>query len=256
MLGKEALETLIGRELLYQESIKSGIAVRDADVEAEIATLKGRFPDDGQFEVSLRKLNLTREGLASQIRRGIAIQALIEARFKEGLKIREQELRAHYELHSDEYAQPPRIHLKHILVKPGETVTSSGAVPARTRIEGLRRRIVAGEDFSLVARESDDTSSREKGGDLGFFVPGQLEKGMDTVAFSMAVGQVSDVVEDRFGLHLLMVTERAARTVPPFEDVRERVERQVRQERLLAEVTPYVKRLRDTARIEIRLAGE
>jgi parvulin-like peptidyl-prolyl isomerase len=145
--------------------------------------------------------------------------------------------------------------LSHILVKPGPPITVSGTTSARKKIEGLQRRIVQGEDFTLLVKESDDIESSEKGGDLGYFTPGQLGKKMEEAAFSLAAGQVSTIIEDRFGYHILKVTEHRPKSVLPFEEVRERAVKQLQRERMLAEVNPYLKRLRDAARVEIHLAS-
>ena len=253
---KEALDTLIGRELLYQESLREGIRIKDADVEAEIVTLRSQFPDEEGFNASLVKLALSRAALMLQIKRGMAIQALIDSRYGAKMVVTEVEARNYYDLHQDDYSRPVQVRLSHILVKPGTVVTGSGKTPAHAKIEDLQRRISQGEDFALLAGESDDASSSSKGGDLGYFTPGQLGKRLEETAFSLGVAQVSSVVEDRFGFHLLKVTERRPKTVLPFEEVRERVSKQLQRERVLAEVTPYLKRLRETARVEIYLDGE
>lgn len=256
MTGKEALETLISRELLYQESLRSGIVVNEADVAAEISGLQARFPSEDQFIDSLKKLDLSRDALAAQIRRGKAIQALIDARFGKRVPPGEHEMRSYYDIHRESYAQPVQIRLSHILVKKDTVVGTAGMTTPRARIDELYRRISAGEEFAVVARESDDAGSRERGGDLGYYRPGELEKGLEATAFSLTVGQVSAVVEDRFGLHILKVTERRSKIHRPFDDVREQIAGQITQERLMADLAPYLKRLRDTARVQIHLAGE
>ena len=253
---KEALDTLIGRELLYQESLRAGIRIKDAEVEAEIAKLRGQFPGEEEFNASLGKLALTRVEIMTQIKRGMAIQSLIDSRYSAKMLVTELEARNYYDLHQDAYSQPVQVRLSHILVKPGTQVTVSGTTPARKKIEGLQRRIVQGEDFVLLAKESDDSESSTKGGDLGYFTPGQLGKKLEEAAFSLAVGQVSAIIEDRFGYHILKVTERRPKTVLPFDQVREKVSKQLQRERILAAVTPYLKQLRTAAAVEIHLAGE
>jgi parvulin-like peptidyl-prolyl isomerase len=252
---KESLETLIGRELLYQESLLAGISVKDAEVDAEFSRLRGKFPNEVDFIASLGKLDLSKEAIKLQILRGMAIQALLDSRFGSKMVVTEIEAHNYYEKNQDTYIQPAQVRLSHILVKTGPPITVSGTTPARKKIEDLQRRIVQGEDFALSAKESDDSESSEKGGDLGYFTPGQLSKKMEDAAFSLAAGQVSPIIEDRFGYHILKVTEHRPKTVLPFEEVRERAVKQLQRERMLAEVNPYLKRLREAARVEIHLAS-
>jgi parvulin-like peptidyl-prolyl isomerase len=253
---KEALDTLIGRELLYQESLREGIKIEDTAVDAEIAKLRGQFSGEEEFNASLGKLNLTRAAVVAQIKRGMAIQALIDARYSAKMIVTEGEARNYYIKNQDAYSQPVQVRLSHILVKAGVVVNSSGKTSARTKIEDVHRRISQGEDFALLAKESDDSKSSKIGGDLGYFTPGQLGKQMEAAAFSLEVGQVSTIVEDRFGYHILKVTERRPKGVLPFEDVREKISKQLQRDRMLAEVTPYLKRLRTSATVEIHLTGE
>jgi peptidyl-prolyl cis-trans isomerase C len=253
---KEALETLIGRELLYQESLREGFTVRGIDVDAEVEKLRKEFSSEEDFNTSLGKLDLSKEAIRSQIRRGMAIQALIDSKFSAKTAVTESQARNYYDNHQDLYIQPAQVRLSHILVKFGALVSNSGTTTARDMIEDIRRRLSQGEDFALLARESDDSRSNTIGGDLGYFMSGQLEKNMETAAFSLEVGQISSIVEDNFGYHILKVTERRPQSVFPFDTVKERISKQLQRERIFNEVAPYLKRLRKAAAVEIHLTDE
>lgn len=246
MTKKEALETLVGRELLYQQSLKDGVSIPDADVQSEISTLRKQFPSEEDFNTSLEKLGLTKTAVEMQIKRGMAIQSMIDTRFGARTAVTESEVRTHYNSHQHDYLQSEQIRLSHILVKTG----------GRSRAEDLQGRLAQGEDFALLARESDDSTSSATGGDLGYFTQGQLGKVMEAAAFSLKPGQVSPIVEDRFGFHILKLTERRPKAVLPFEDVKEKISRQLQRERTLNQITPYLKRLREAARVELHLAAQ
>ena len=252
----EALETLIGRELLYQESLREGVSIKDADIEAEISKLRKQFSREEDFNASLGKLDLSRAAVMVQVRRGMAIKALIESKFSAKTTVKEGEARSYYDNHQDTYKQPEQVRLSHILVKYGTLVNSSGTTPARGKTEDFQRRIKQGEDFALLARESDDSKSSAIGGDLGWFTSSQLGKYMEAAIFSLEVGQASTIIEDRFGYHILKVTGRRPKMVLPFDDVRESISEQLQRERLFGELAPYLKRLRESAMVEIHLAGE
>lgn len=106
-----------------------------------------------------------------------------------------------------------QIRASHLLVKHRESRRPSSwkeSVITRTKpealelLQGYQRQIAAGEHTlsELAARESDCSSAR-KGGDLGFFKRGDMQKEFETAAFALDVGKVSDIVESASGYHLI-----------------------------------------------------
>lgn len=77
---------------------------------------------------------------------------------------------------------------------------------ALEEIGALRDRIKGGEDFAAVAAEISDCPSGQRGGDLGTFGRGQMVKPFEDAAFSMEVGETSDIIETDFGYHLIQRT--------------------------------------------------
>ncbi len=96
---------------------------------------------------------------------------------------------------------------------------------ARTKAEDVLKRARGGEDFSKLAKEfSTDPGSKDKGGDLGWFGPGQMDPTFEKAAFALQPGQISDIVETQFGYHIIKVDEKKTETKDgkPEEQVRAR----------------------------------
>jgi peptidyl-prolyl cis-trans isomerase SurA len=80
---------------------------------------------------------------------------------------------------------------------------------AREKLEALKKRIEAGEDFSTLARKySDDPASAADGGTLGFFKKKELVPEYEAAALKLEPGQLSKVIESQFGFHLIQLIER------------------------------------------------
>ena len=83
----------------------------------------------------------------------------------------------------------------------------------RSKAEDVLKRVRAGEDFAKLAKEfSTDPGSKEKGGDLGWFGHGQMVPEFEQAAFALKPGQVSDLVQTKFGYHIIKVDERKTET--------------------------------------------
>jgi foldase protein PrsA len=79
----------------------------------------------------------------------------------------------------------------------------------RSKAEDVLKRVRAGEDFAKLAKEfSTDTGSAEKGGDLGWFGHGQMVPEFEQAAFKLKPGEVSDIVETKYGYHIIKMDER------------------------------------------------
>lgn len=128
--------------------------------------------------------------------------------------VEEAEVRQSYEDHLNEYAVPEKRKASHILVKNGEQ--------AQQKVADIQARLEAGEDFASVAREtSEDPGSAEKGGDLGWVKAGDMVPEFEQALFSLARGDVSDVIESQFGYHIIRLADIQEATSQPYEEVKD-----------------------------------
>lgn len=138
-------------------------------------------------------------------------------------------------------AEAPR-EVSHILVTFGDDRTEQ---EARERLAEVQSKLDQGEDFATLAGEySDDSSSADNGGDLGAIQKGFFGDSFDDAAFSMDPGQVSQIVQTQYGLHLIKVT---GVDMPSFEDDRDALRQQVRLEQSQSLFNERVQQLTDDA---------
>ncbi|NOY89644.1 MAG: hypothetical protein GXP55_00445 [Deltaproteobacteria bacterium] len=126
----------------------------------------------------------------------------------------------------------PQVRAEHILIKASADASDEVKASARARAEALLARARAGENFEDLAREnSEDTGSARRGGDLGYNPHGRMVGPFDTAQFALDVGQISDIVETRFGYHIIKVVGKREGDVPEAEAKREIGERLYREAR-------------------------
>ena len=125
----------------------------------------------------------------------------------------ESDLRNLYDENADLYTNPERRRAQHILIESEDLANE------------LLSQIKEGADFAELAKaNSEDTSSSEEGGDLGFFEKELMGAEFDEVAFAMNIGDVSDVVETDYGFfHIIKLTDIEPETMQSFEMVEDRL---------------------------------
>ena len=123
-----------------------------------------------------------------------------------------------YKVQQSRFQQPERVHARHILVP-------LDAPNARTKAEDLRKQALAGADFAELAKKnSKDPGTAPKGGDLGLFARGKMIKPFEDAAFALTKpGDLTEVIETRFGFHVIQLVEKRAAGVQPFAEVKEQL---------------------------------
>ena len=152
--------------------------------------------------------------------------------------IGEEELAALYATE----APGTRVKARHILLTYPEEATDAQRDSVRALAEEIQARAESGEDFSALAAEySDDQSNAQQGGDLGWFERGEMVGPFEEAAFDLEVGDVSEVVETPYGLHVIKVDDREA---PSFDEVADDFRSQMISERRQASLDEYVESVR------------
>ncbi len=249
-IKKDVLKNLIGRELLYQTSQKHGIKVDEAAINNQLAMLKKRFPSEAEFNKVLSKNNLSEAALRAQLERNTAIKEFIDKQFVQKVTISDKESKAYYESNPEYFKQPEQVQASHILIKIDSEADESQKAQARKKIEKIQKRLQKGEDFAALAKESSQCPSKAKGGDLGYFQRGQMVPAFEQVAFALKPGAVSDIVETRFGYHLIKVIGKKPEITIPYKDVKDKLEQHLKREKIQKEATLYVEKLKKKAKVE------
>lgn len=156
----------------------------------------------------------------------------------------EEQLRQIYE----EQAAGAEVRARHILLSLDPGADAATADSVMEFAGGLRERILAGEDFAVLAGEfSQDPGTAAQGGDLGPFRRGQMVPAFDSAAFTLPPGEVSGPVRTGFGVHILQVDER---TQIPFEEARAQFEPQLKAGLVSQAEEAYLARVMSRAEME------
>jgi peptidyl-prolyl cis-trans isomerase D len=155
---------------------------------------------------------------------------LDQAELASQLEVDDAALRTFYEQERDLYTIPEARKVSHILIKTISGEEQGQLVDAEKRAKDIHGKIVAGGDFFKLAKEvSEDKLSAEKGGDLGFISPGDMDPSFEKALFALSVDGISDLVKTPQGYHILKLTEIKPEKTKSFDEAKMEVEKEYRQ---------------------------
>ena len=249
-LKDNILDSLIEREILYQQSQKAGIKITDQTIDDQLAAIKKRFPSETEYKNALGKMNLSEDEVKLQIMRGLYIRELIEQQISSKVVITDEESKAYYDKNPQMFKQPAQIKASHILIKVDAKADEAQKAEARKKIEEVQQKLKEGGDFAALAKEYSEGPSNAKGGDLGYFKRGQMVKPFEDAAQALKPNEVSDVVETRFGYHLIKVYDSKPEQTLAYADVKDKITQRMKQEKIEKEAVQYVDQLKKEAKLE------
>lgn len=246
----EIRDTLINRTLLLQQAQSAGIDVKDSAVAKALDEFKAAFNDETAYQKALTEMGFSEAMLKSQIEHGLTIKALIDKEVLQKVSVSDQQVRAYYDDNPNLFRKPEQVKASHILVQVPADAPETKQAEALAAIQALKRRLDNGENFAALAQENSDCPSKTKGGDLGFFGREQMVPPFSEAAFALQPGQTSDVVQTRFGYHLIRVTERQAEQTMAFNEVKEAISARLQQEQEGKMIDAYLEKLKEHADIK------
>jgi peptidyl-prolyl cis-trans isomerase D len=146
------------------------------------------------------------------------------------VQLTDDQLRAAYNTQMEQFRTPERVNVRHILIKttdkPKEEIPKLEA-KAKDLLQQLRN----GADFAKLAREnSEDPGSAVKGGELGWITRGQTVPNFESAAFTLKPKELSNVINTEYGYHILQVESKEQARVKPFEEVKEQIATEMKQQ--------------------------
>jgi peptidyl-prolyl cis-trans isomerase D len=192
-----AQQYLPSLEAQYREELQRAKLLRvvTADVYLSDAALWEQYRDENET---------VKVGLTAIIPRNVVPDSTV--------KVTDAEVAAYYKSHRDDFKKPRTAYLSFVAVPRLTTASDTAAIKARA--DSTRQEILGGAPFADVAlRESSDSASAAKGGDLGEWTKGSMDPAFDSAAFALPLKTLSKPVLSQFGYHLIEITSRKGNKV-------------------------------------------
>jgi parvulin-like peptidyl-prolyl isomerase len=245
--AKKLADDEIGRTLLLQRGKKIGISVTPEMVENKLSEVKASFKSDSVFEHKLKTNGMTLNQYREELRTDLVMDQVIKKEVESKIQIGEQELKKYYEKNSSQYRTQDKTRASVILIKspPGSNPERERKV--RKKMASILTQIKAGTEFNGLAKKFSQDSLASKGGDLGFFEKNKMFPPFSERAFSMKVGEVSEIFKTKHGFHILKVTDKKPGVSRSFENEKENIRKTLTEKKSAQATRNYVETLKKQA---------
>ncbi len=278
-IKKRVLDQMIDDRLLVDEAKKKNVRVSQLEVDDGVKKVRTRFATEAEFNKELEKEAMTNEEFRKHIQEQLSTIKLIDQEVKAKVPppsedetkalfdtlqaiqkdkpipgnhtaTEIEELKALAKAAERRFAE--RVRARHILLRVPPGASTTAKEEAIKKLKDVQARVKKGEDFAELARKySEDPGSKERGGDLGYFSRGDMVPAFDKAAFTLGVGQTSEIITTDFGYHVIQVLEKKAASRMSYDEVKDDLREYLFQQRGAKRFESYVKELRSKADIKI-----
>jgi len=251
-LQQEVVDQLIVQELLWQEAKRRDFVADDAFVDARLAELKEQFDSEREFLFRIEEGGFTEETYREDIRQQTSVRQMIYEGIAPTIEPTAEEIEQFYNDNIELMKIQVEMRARHILVQSA-TASAEDRAEARAKAEGILAELADGADFVTLATERSDATSAPQGGDLGYFMLGQMVEEFEQAALALEPGEISGIVETQFGYHIIRLEDRRGGESVSLEDATPKIREYLGQQKLEIEVEQLVTRLRDEGELEVFL---
>ena len=256
---EKTLQGLIDARLIEDKAVDLNMAgmVSDEYMNSYIEDVKkqNNFATDADFERALRSsVGIGLKEYIARQKQQITQQEVLRREVYSKIAIEDQELRAYYEDHKDEYRLPSRFRIRELVISKGATPAETEA--ARATLATVQGELKAGKTFEELVKLYSTSPSKGTGGDLGWVNKGFMRKEIEAAAFSLKPGQVSEPLETDKDLYLVQAMEAEQDPLKPFQDVKPQLLEKLQEPKAQNAIQQYMQSLRVRANIRFLVPKE
>lgn len=249
-LSRQLVENLIKRELLYQRAHQQKIGIRNRWVDKAIADLKADLKSSSGFKAYLKNAHINEKQLRARIQKGLIVHRLLHREVLRQIKVSEAEMQAFYRENPDFFRRKEQVRVRQILIAVDSQNDISNRGDALLRIQAIQNKLNAGGNFAALAIEYSEDKSRAVGGDLGYLQRNQMVDTFADAAFTLQIGEISDIIETRIGYHLIQMVDRIPPSQLAYREARTKIERTLRRNKEKKATNAYLAKLKRQASIK------
>jgi len=201
-------------------------------------------PSDADLQAFFKQ-NAQRYATAVPEQRKIAFFAFDSSNLPGGKpQVSDAEIQGYYQAHLEQYKTQEQVQTRHILIMVPRGADAKTEAAAKAKAEDVLKQVKAGGNFAELAKKySEDTGSKDKGGELPLYPTGQLDPTYAKAAMALNPGQTSDLVRSQFGYHIIQTEQKQPASVKSLAEVRDSIVNALQAQKSAAATQSYAAQL-------------
>jgi peptidyl-prolyl cis-trans isomerase SurA len=249
------LRNKIDHLLLQQKGKELELKV-DADLNKQIADMQRQTntADPEKFQALVRQeTGKSYEDFKADLKNNLYEQGVVSEEVLRKIQFKQEEIRAYYDAHLDEFQREERIYLREIMISTqGKQDDPVALAAAQKKAKDIVDRARRGERFNELAQTNSDSVTAKDGGQLSPYKKGELAPAIEAAVWDKERGTVTDPINIGSGLLILRVDEHYKAGLASFEEVESAIQNHIVDSRHQVALRAYLTKLRDLSFLEIK----
>jgi peptidyl-prolyl cis-trans isomerase SurA len=249
-MREKTLQGLIDSFVIDDKAQDLEIKITDDYLRNVVEDIKkqNNFNSDADFEQALRaSAGIGLDDYLKQIKHQMIQQEVLRRDVFSKMAVEEQEMKAYYEEHKDEYRLPSRFRIRELVLSKGTTPEEQQTY--QTRLQEVQTGIQAGKSFEELVKTYSTSPSRDTGGDLGWLSKGMLQPSIENASLALKPNQVSAPIQSDKDTTWIQLMEAESEVTTPFADVKDKIREKLQEPKSQSAIEAYLNGLRVRANI-------
>ena len=234
-VGKQVLSQLVQQQLIDQYARDKKVEVSQAEIDKKENEVKAKM-QPGQFDQILKQQSLTEQDVQNIFKQQLVLEKAVASQ----VHVSDADIKSYFDKNRTLFDTPAQVRARHILVAD------------QAKAKEVLAKLKAGGSWDALAKQySTDPSSKDKGGELGFFGRGQMVPAFQDAAFGAQVNQIVGPVKSPFGYHVLQVEEKKAAQHATLASAHDKIQTQLMSQQQATAIPAFLATLKSGAKIEV-----
>jgi len=249
---KDMLDRLINQKIEDQEIKRLKVKISEEQIDRTIERIKEtNYLTDEQLRAALAKDGLTIEEYRKKIKSQILRTRLVNLKVKSKIVITNEDVKAYYEEHIEEYGGKQKYHLRNIIMRVPLFSDTKKKLEIQAKMDEILERLKAGESFEVLAAKYSESPAASDGGNLGEFEFDSLSPQLQKAIEKMKSGEFTPVLDTEQGYQIFFIEEILIAQGKTLEEVTPEIESKLLNESIDKKYRAWIGDLRKQSAIKI-----